>query len=143
MRVCAYHAAMRWSLVGALSLFGLAMGVATVFVIPSKIEPVFWLGIFVFCAWVIAKRAPGKYFMHGLCTSLVNSVWITSAHIALFDAYVARHADEAKMMASMPASGRVMMLMTGPVVGLVSGVVLGLFAYVASKFVATPAKSPI
>ncbi len=109
------------------------MGIATVFVIPSNIEPLFWLAIFLACAVIIARKAPGKPFLHGLCTSLVNSVWITSAHVLFFDDYVARHAQEAAMMTSMPFPGRVMMLLTGPVVGLVSGCVLGLIAIIATK----------
>ena len=110
------------------------MGIATVFVIPPKIEPIFWLAIFVTCAILIAKRAPGRFFLHGLCVSLVNSVWITAAHIAFFDTYMAKHPDEAAMAANM-GSPRLMMLATGPVVGLVSGLVLGLFAFAASKIV--------
>ncbi len=132
---------MNWKLVLALSMFGLVMGIATVFVIPSSIEPLFWLAIFVTCAVVIAKRAPGKYFLHGLCTSLVNSVWITAAHVAFFDAYIARHAREAAMSAQM-GSPRMMMVLTGPIVGLVSGLVLGLFAFVAGKLLA-PKKAAV
>ncbi|HZS37837.1 MAG TPA: hypothetical protein VFF06_13460 [Polyangia bacterium] len=122
-------------LIAALSLFGLAMGLATVFVIPSSVEPFCWLAIFVVCAYVIARRAPGRYFLHGFLVSLVNSVWVTAAHVTFFESYLARHPQEAAMMTRMPLpdSPRVMMLMTGPVVGVVSGLVLGLFAFVAGK----------
>lgn len=126
---------MNWKLVAALSGFGLAMGVATVFAIPSNVEPAFWLPIFLVCAFVIAKKAPGRFFLHGLCVSLLNSVWITTVHIALFDRYLASHAQEAEMMKSMPIQGPLAMALTGPVVGLVSGLVLGLFAFIASKLV--------
>jgi hypothetical protein len=51
-------------------MFGLAMGIATVFVIPSNVEPLFWLVIFVVCAYLIAKRARGRYFLHGVLVSL-------------------------------------------------------------------------
>jgi hypothetical protein len=125
---------MSYKLIFLLSLFGLAMGFATVFVIRPNIEPYAWLGIFALSALIIAKRAPGKYFLHGLCVSLVNSIWITAAHFALFDKYVAGHAREAAMAAQM-GSARTMMLVSGPIIGLVSGIVLGLFAFVASKFV--------
>jgi hypothetical protein len=74
-------------------------------------------------------------FLHGLCVSLVNSVWITAAQVALFDAYVARHAQEAAMTQGMPLAPRVMMAVTGPIIGLLSGLVLGLFAFIASKIV--------
>jgi hypothetical protein len=124
---------MSWKLVFGLSLFGLAMAFATVFVISSSIEPFAWLGIFVLCAVIIAKRAPGKYFLHGLCVSLLNSVWITGAHIALFDKYAAGHAREVAMAAQM-GSPKVMMAITGPIVGLASGLVLGFLAWGLSKF---------
>ena len=131
---------MNWKLILQLSLFGLAMGVATVFIIPSKIEPAFWLVIFLICAYVFAKRCPTKLFLHGLLLGLANSVWITAAHILLFDSYIARHAQEAAMMQTGPmaSSPKLMMALVGPVVGLLSGVVLGLFALVAGKLVKNP-----
>src|SRR6185369_15300485 len=121
---------MNWRLVLLLSLFGLAMGIATVFLVPSKVEPLVWLAIFLACAVIIARRAPGKYFLHGLCVSLFNSVWITAAHVLLFDSYIATHAREAAMGRNMPLAPRVMMIVTGPVIGLFSGLILGLFALV-------------
>jgi hypothetical protein len=126
-----------YKLILQLSLFGLVMAVATVFVIPSNIEPVFWLLIFVVCAVVIARRCSEKHFLHGFLVSLANCVWITTAHIVLFDSYIARHPQEAAMMKSMPVpdSPRLMMLMTGPIIGVISGIVLGLFAFIASKIV--------
>jgi hypothetical protein len=135
---------MNWKLIFQLSLFGLAMGIATVFVIPSNIEPVFWLAIFVICAYVIARRCSRRYFLHGLLVSLVNSVWITAAHITFFDQYITNHRREAAMMTSMPLpdSPRTMMALMGPVVGLGSGVVLGLFAVVASKIMSRPGRQP-
>jgi hypothetical protein len=125
---------MSWNLVAKLSGFGLLMSVATVYVVPPNVEPVLWLLIFLVCAALIALHAPGKHFLHGLCTSLLNSVWITTAHIIFFDAYIARHAQEAAMSAQM-GSPRLVMALTGPVVGLVSGLVLGTLAFVASKLV--------
>ena len=135
---------MNWKLILQLSLFGLAMGIATVFAIPSNVEPFFWLVIFVICAYIIATTCSSRFFLHGLLVSIVNSVWITTAHIAFADQYLARHAQEAAMMSSMPLpdSPRLMMAMTGPVIGVVSGLVLGAFAFVASKLVA-PRPRPV
>ncbi|HEV3217411.1 MAG TPA: hypothetical protein VGZ27_16900 [Vicinamibacterales bacterium] len=133
---------MNWKLIFQLSLFGLAMGIATVFVIPSSIEPVFWLVIFVMCAYLIARRCSSRYFLHGLFVSLANSVWITAAHIMFFDQYITNHRQEAAMMTAMPLpdSPRTMMALMGPVVGLASGVVLGLFAVAASKIMSMPVR---
>jgi len=128
---------MNKKLIFQLSLFGFAMALATVYFIPSNIEPICWLLIFGICAYFIAKQCTKKYFLHGLYVSLLNAVWITAAHILLFNTYIANHPQEAEMMTKMPVhvSPRIMMLMTGPVIGLISGIVLGLFAFIASKIV--------
>jgi hypothetical protein len=128
---------MNWKLVLQLSLFGLVMAFATVFVIPSVVEPFCWLVIFVVCAYLIARRAPGSYFLHGLLTGILNSVWITSAHLALFDQYIAHHPREAEMMAGMPLAPKAMMAVTGPIVGVVSGIVLGILALIVHRMVST------
>lgn len=122
-------------LIFSLSLFGLAMGLGTVFLIPSTVEPLCWGAIFAICSFLIGKRAPGWFFLHGFLVSLVNCVWITGAHVILFESYIARHPQEAKMMASMPLpdSPRLMMLMTGAVIGIVSGLVLGLLSLLSAK----------
>jgi hypothetical protein len=93
---------MNWNLIFKLSLLGLAMAFATVYFIPSNIEPFCWLIIFIVCAYVIAKNCSSKFFLHGLMVSIVNAVWITAAHILLFDTYISHHPQEAAMMVKMP-----------------------------------------
>jgi len=126
---------MNCKLILQLSIFGLAMGIATVFVIPSNIEPMFWVAIFVISASLISKHCKRLFFLNGFMVSIVNSVWVTSAHVLLFDAYSARHASEMEMMARLPfgESPRLLMILMAPVFGIVSGVVLGLFSYVAHR----------
>jgi hypothetical protein len=133
---------MDWKLIFLLSGFGLAMAVATVFVIPSNIEPVFWLVIFLVCAYLIARRRSDRLFLHGLCVGLVNSVWITATHLLLFDRYMATHPQEVAMMKSMPGSPKLMMVFFGPIFGSIFGLVLGLFTWVAGKVV-KPARAPV
>jgi hypothetical protein len=135
---------MNWRLIFQLSLFGLAMGLATVFFVPSNIEPFFWLVIFIISAYLIATRTMGRFFLHGLMVGIGNSIWITAVHVALFRAYADRHAQEVAMSATMglPTHPRLMMALTGPVIGVVSGIVIGLLALLASRLVkgrATPA----
>jgi len=132
---------MNWKTVVQLSLFGLAMGVATVFVIPSTIEPLFWIAIFVISAYVIARRCPGHEFVHGLLVGIANSVWVTASHVVFFHQYITNHPQAAAMMSSMPApdSPRLMMSMVGPLIGIVSGALIGLLALLARKFVGRPA----
>lgn len=126
-----------WKLIFGLSLFGLAMAAATISAISSKVEPIFWLVIFIVNAYIIAKQAPGRYFLHGFLVSLVNCVWITGAHVLFYSTYIAHHPEMAEMGKNMPMQNhpRLMMLLTGPVVGVVCGLVQGLFAFIASKLV--------
>lgn len=129
---------MNWKLIFQLSVFGLIMAFTTVWLIPEKIEPVFWVLIFIFCAWVIAKSCSGKYFLHGFLVSLVNCVWITTIHIIFYNDYIINHPSIAKMAEEhpfMPLHPRLAMLITGPVFGIISGIVLGIFALIASKLI--------
>ena len=132
---------MNWKLIFLLSLFGLAMGFATVFVIPSSVEPFCWLAIFIVCAYLIARYAPGKYFLHGLSVGIANGIWMTAIHASLFYTYVANHPEYLQMLTApgnpevMAAHPRRMMVITGPIIGVLSGLVIGLFSWVASRFV--------
>jgi hypothetical protein len=128
---------MNWKLIFQLSLFGLAMALATVSLIPANIEPIFWLLIFLICAYVIAKRCGGSYFLHGFVLSLVNCIWITGAHIIFHTTYLANHPQMVEMSAKMPLVDhpRLQMLVMGPVFGIAFGIILGLFAFIASKMV--------
>ena len=80
---------MNWRLTFQLSLFGLAMGIGTVIIIPSNVEPLFWLVIFIISAYLIATRSGGWYFSHGVLVGIANSVWITACHVLLFSRYIA------------------------------------------------------
>jgi hypothetical protein len=131
---------MNWRLISLLSLFGLVMAFATVFVISSKVEPFCWLAIFIFCAYMIARNAPGRFFLHGFMVSLVNCVWITAAHVTFFHTYWTNHPDMANMSSGM-AHPRRMMLLIGPATGIASGLVLGLFSFIAGKIMKRPGTS--
>ena len=128
---------MNWKVIFTLSLFGLGMAIATVSLIPSNIEFWFWPGIFIFCAYTIARRCNGAYFLHGFLVALLNCVWVTGAHMLFADTYLAYHKTEAAMMLNSPTgmSARAMMLIMGPAIGIVSGMVLGLFSFIAGKVV--------
>ena len=130
---------MNWKLCVLLSLSGLLMGVGTIYVIPATIEPVFWAAIFVFCALMVARYAPGKYFLHGFTISILNSVWVTLAHISRYDAYVATHPEFVQSVQTLPAAlandPRMLMVLVGPIIGILSGLVLGLFCWLASKVI--------
>lgn len=130
---------MNWKLIFQLSLFGLIMAFATISLIPEHFEFIFWIVIFIFCAWAIAKRAVGKYFLYGFLTGLVNCFWISVLHLLFFQSYIAHHPSMVKMNSGMPASlqdhPRLLTTISGLFIGLVSTIILGLFAFIASKIV--------
>jgi len=122
-----------------LSAFGLIMGIGTIYLIPSTTEPFFWLAIFLICAFLVAKHAPGRYFLHGFVVSIFNSVWVTLAHMSRFQEYAAGHPEYMKMVEGLPpglsAHPLRLMLLIGPITGVIFGLVLGLFCWIASKFI--------
>jgi hypothetical protein len=124
---------MSWRLVFGLSCFGLVMALATVFArMEPRVEQLAWIGIFLASAIVIAKKASGKFFLHGFLVSVVDSLWVTGAHLALFD-----RAGHAGLFATpIPigaiGSAQTTMALVGPVAGIVCGVGLGFLAWAAS-----------
>jgi hypothetical protein len=128
---------MNWKLIFQLSVFGLAMAFATISLIPSKIEPAFWLAIFLICAYVIAKNCSSQFFLHGFLVSIVNCIWITGAHVFFYNSYITNHPEAASMSAQMPLHNhpRLLMLLMGPIFGAAFGIVLGLFSFLASKLI--------
>lgn len=130
---------MNWKLILQLSVFGLIMAFGTISLIPQKTEPLFWLIIFGFCAFVIAKACENKYFLHGFTVSMINCIWITIIHLIFRHTYFTTHPSIHGLNDSISSATsvhpRVVMMIVGIVSGVLSGVILGLFSYVASKLV--------
>lgn len=122
-----------WKLILLLSLFGLMMGLVSISFASSNIEPLLWFIIFPICAFIIAKKSPGRYFLHGVFLGILNSIWITVVHIIFLDAYIKHHPDEATMIINSTNSPIIVMLVTGLIVGVVSGIIFGLFALILYK----------
>ena len=124
-----------WKLIFQLSLFGLAMAFGTVSLIPSASEPYFWGVIFIICAFIIARKCDGSYFLNGFLVSMVNSIWITIIHVFFIHIYKASHPDIVALTRQYSIYGhpRVSMLLMGPLFGAVSGLVLGGLSFIVSR----------
>lgn len=122
---------MNWKVIFSLSLFGLAMAVASLFGWTARFEPFFWFVIFVIYAVIIARTCASKYFLHGFFASVVNGLWMLAAHAAFFPSYF-RNNPELFVRVPPGMTPRIM-LIADPFAGVLFGVVAGLFAWVGSK----------
>lgn len=125
---------MRWRLILTLSLFGVAMGVASVLGFTGRLEPLFWLIIGIFCAVVIG-RTPARHFRHGFMVGLLAGAFAPLIQALLFESYAANSPEITESFKQIPGglSARTFILLTMPVISLLSGVVLGLLALVAGR----------
>ncbi len=131
---------MNWKLIVGLSLFGLAMGFVTISWDAPKLEVFIWLLIFLFCAYLIARNAGYRFFLHGFLTGLASYVWVTIVHIKFSDEYLVHHPEQVSLFAQMSEKGHSIsqsMLVMGAFYGIFAGIFLGLFALFASKLIAT------
>jgi ABC-type methionine transport system permease subunit len=128
---------MNWKLIGSLSLFGVTMGLGLVFFIPTSIEPMLWLAIFVFSAFVIARNCSKRRFLHGLLVGLLDSLLKTTTHLLFLSAYLARHEQEISMIRKMTTAITPVQLivLTSPIWGLIYGTVIGLLALLAGVWI--------
>jgi hypothetical protein len=128
---------MNWKLIVRLAIFGVAMGLGTVFFIPSTVEPFLWLIVFLLSAYTIAKYCVRRRFLHGLLVGLFDSLLKTTVHMIFFTSYVTRHSHEIAMIRQMTTaiSPRQLIALSSPVWGLVFGTVIGLFAMLLGIFV--------
>ena len=126
---------MNWKLLFTLSLFGVAMGIASLFGLTGKLEPVLWLFIFILYAVGIAKRVQSKHFLHGLLVSVFNGLWIGVIHSAFSSTYFENNPDMLEGFQKLPqfVGPQVMMLVMGPLIGAATGVIAGLFTLIAAK----------
>jgi hypothetical protein len=133
---------MNWKLIFTLSLFGVAMGVVSLFGFTGRMEPLLWLVIFTLYAHWIALHAGSKHFLHGVLVSVVNGVWISVIHAAFSSTYFANNPDMLEGYRKLPKSlsPQSMMLVTGPLIGAATGVIAGFFAMIAAKILAKKAE---
>src|SRR5215475_13186085 len=131
---------MNWKVILQLAAFGLAMAIATVYVIPTRIESAAWIVVLLISAAVVALRAGRMFFLHGFLVGLANWISVTCSHVLLSGPYFARHASEAHAMttAAPGAAGAIIrwcLRYNVPFPGA-SGVLMGFLAWAFSKLFA-------
>lgn len=137
---------MNWKIVFQLSFLGLIMGFGTVSLIPTFLEPVFWVIIFIFSAYIIAKACTRKYFLNGFILALINCVWITAAHVIFCDTYIQHHPYMSPQRLGMPPSlynhPREVLVIIAPGFALSCAIVLGLLCFISAKIIKKKKTAP-
>lgn len=143
--------AMRWKLIFLLSLIGMGMALATLYAVWALY---FWLPIFAFYAFIIARKAQRRFFLHGFFVGLLNWVWVTGSHVLFFHTYAVRHPGVTAMgsarvsdsstaiMALVAPAMRFLAHYSAPIPGA-SAVLIGLLCWIASKFVRSQAVTSV
>ena len=127
---------MNWKLIGTLALSGVVMGVLSLFGLTRHgIEPTLWLLIALGSAFVISKRAPRLYFLHGLLVGVLIGVANGLVQVVGFDTYLAHNPEAAEALAKSPggADARTLLLIASPLIGSAYGLVLGGIAFVFAR----------
>ena len=136
---------MNWKLIFTLNLFAVVIGTVSLFGLTGHFEWVIWLGVFIIYAWLIAKHAPGKFFLHGFMVSLINGIIIGVIHAVFLRFYLLHNLEVFMNLHSLPRNIdlRLFTLCVGPIVGALLGLISGLFAWIASKIIkkSTPTQS--
>src|SRR5437660_5370 len=93
---------MNVKLIVGLSLFGIVMGVVSLFGLTRNIEPVLWLVIFLLYAVIIARNISSKRFLHAFLVGLLNGVWLALIHSAFFSTYIGNNPEMMAAYEKMP-----------------------------------------
>lgn len=122
-------------LVGMLSVAGVVMGIASVMGWTQHREGVLWVVIAIASAFVIAREAPGKYFLHGLWSGLLAGIASSLIQCGMYGTYIANNPDTAAQIQTMPANWnpRVMLLIFAPLLGFANGLVIGLLSWLGAR----------
>jgi uncharacterized membrane protein len=95
---------MNMRLVLALSLLpGIAMGALGVFGILDGLHLVLWLAIAVGSAVLLARRAPGRFFLHGFTAGFIAMCVSTLVELAFLPQYLEHNTRAADSFQKLPA----------------------------------------
>ncbi len=123
---------MNWKLIFSLSVFGLAMGIASVLgFVPANFGWPLLLVIAVVCAAVLAKKVRAKLFFHGFMTGLINGLIIGILETVFSSSYQANNPNYAGQIGQMP--GGMYPFFSVLYLAVEYGLVMSLFAWIAGK----------
>lgn len=119
-----------------LTLFGVAMGLASVYGYTQSYEWVYWLVIALISGAVIARVADRQIFVKSVVVGLFMGIFAGVIQAAMFDTYLANNPRSLDGLKQIPMSlePQYVLLFTGPFIGIVFGLFIGLIAILFDKF---------
>lgn len=127
---------MNWKLILLLSLFGVAMGIATVFgFIPASSEFIVWVTVALISAFIVAKKVRTRIFLHGFLAGFIAGMLAPVFHVLFYQAYVVNNPKIVEQFSEVPTnlSPRLFILILAPLISAVYAAFLGLFSVVGAK----------
>lgn len=123
-------------LVLLLSLFGPLVALATlVGLIHTGWESAVWAVVSVVCAGVLARQAPGKFFLHGFLTGFIAGAVAPLIQALFINQYLAYNPRATDALKSMPGvSPAVLVVIAAPLWAAVVGAATGLLTWMWAKF---------
>lgn len=118
-----------------LTLFGVLMGLASVFGYTQSNEWLYWLVIAVISGFVIAKVADRQIFVKSVVVGLFMGIFTGVIQSVLFDKYLENNPQSLDGFKEIPLSlaPQFVVLFTGPFIGIVFGLFIGLIAIIIDK----------
>jgi hypothetical protein len=128
-----------WKLISLLSLFGIMMGIISVFGLIKNTEWILWIFIGVISASVMARFVKKRHFSHGFYLGMLNVLLATSVQVIFFSEFLSNNSQFAERLESISISmeERLFFLLLAPGVGVLSGLVMGTMTFSAAKFISS------
>ena len=132
---------MKWALIVRLSLFGFAMGFINLFLADSVLNPSIWIFIYLFSAYIIAKKCVSEFFLHGLLLGMFDNIWLVVVKNIFRKIYlqnakglIYQYDSVTKTFKFKGDDGTVLrQIFVGGSVALISGLVLGILTFCTAK----------
>ncbi|HWC54041.1 MAG TPA: hypothetical protein VG676_10690 [Chitinophagaceae bacterium] len=125
---------MSWTLILLFSLFGILMGTLSVLGFTKKAEPILWLIVGFFTAYMISRKVSEMIFWHGFIIGIFWGCLSAAIQSIFFKTYLKNNPKYAEaFQKNTKIKSRYLILLVGPLMGLLTGTVLGGLAWFFQK----------
>ena|SRR5688572_5954999 len=126
---------MNWKIILGLSLFGILMGVLSVFGLTGGLEWLLWLIIALISAVVIERSAPKLHVTSGFLVGFLDSLFSGIIVAFFWERYLLQNPDVLNRLAEMPEglAPEFFMIIASVLIGFIYGLFIGLVVFLIRK----------